>query len=373
MPYNADPYTGAQYLYTGISNAGKALGEAISQRLEEQKKQAKLFKAEQEIAHHAFGVDKDVTTRWDADKLHGFIQAKSVAQAMQEHAAKLDEFKAAADFRRAEAAKMQRATAADADLPKFFQGYYQDESNSPDVTMPNAGAPDLSDETAQQGQAVLPTPEARFRRGMEMGPLAPASMQFDNTFNSLQRQRSANLTPGSVLPAGDLGNVVVMPNGAGHFVGKENDANMPATFTEDPETGARFYERKNTSIPSGVNPKKISNDLTEAVDENGDPTGYMITRDPKGRPILRKSNRIKDQFIPAKDEKGNVIPDLYINPNNPAQAIDRRTEMQKMGAKPASSTAKSDDMVSVISPDGKKGSVPRSKLAEAKKQGYREQ
>jgi len=95
-------------------------------------------------------------------------------------------------------------------------------------------------------------------------------------------------------------------------------------FTEDPLTGARFFNRFNTTIPSGQNPAK-QGQLRTIEDDEGN--SWPVVYGPKGQPIVLKRGA-EPKLIPAKDpESGKPMPGYFFD--GTGHLHDLRSTMQK--------------------------------------------
>lgn len=89
------------------------------------------------------------------------------------------------------------------------------------------------------------------------------------------------LQPGKpVLPIGEVRNLqgggrLIGTGGAPHFAPDEGAQDAEGNFTEDPETGNRFYNRGKQVMPSGVNPTRSAEPVPQ-LDENGTLIGHVV-------------------------------------------------------------------------------------------------
>lgn len=214
MPYNADPYTGAQYLFQGISGAGKAIGggiqnvlEKIDAKKEEDKKRARLFKSLQEQADIMGIVPKDQSTVMDLDTLQGAVQGHMMKQGMADAQQKREMLAAQLENYAAQAREHQQR-AVDAQMLQQFAGELGTQM-SPNLG-PLGGAPDDAGDTDVQTpglplQAAVPRALARY-------PGAVNSPQYDNLINSISKYGAGNDGPPVIdqvpLPFGNMGAVL---------------------------------------------------------------------------------------------------------------------------------------------------------------------
>lgn len=131
------------------------------------------------------------------------------------------------------------------------------------------------------------------------------------------------------------GALVIGTGGSPHVIApRESEDDLKNEFVEDEETGSRFFTRGKQTMPSGVNPKKLSAQFEQAVDPEGNPTGMLIMRDSKGRPIIKDAPQTGGfRLRPVHDAAGNVIPG--VGADSSGKVHDFRDEMtKKLGERP---------------------------------------
>ena len=96
-------------------------------------------------------------------------------------------------------------------------------------------------------------------------------------------------------------------------------------FDEDPVSGNRYARYRNTVLPSGVNPAKMSADAEAVLDPEGNTLGYG-TRDPKGRLTMLRGER---GGITDKDMLG-ALQKQYANTYDPAKKAALGTQIEEL-------------------------------------------
>jgi hypothetical protein len=170
------------------------------------------------------------------------------------------------------------------------------------------------------------------------------------------------------------------------------------SFVEDKETGNRFLQLDKTVLPSGINPARITAGAIPQVDEaTGNIIGHSVPIG-GGRYTFRG---IANEATTRKADIGSITEaeKALANIDNEIAAYHRRGELAKTDKtvtapppsrlqeleqrkarvqrrladldEPPQDPAKPADRVTVVGPDGKQYTVPRSQLSQAQKQGYK--
>lgn len=184
-----------------------------------------------------------------------------------------------------------------------------------------------------------------------------------------------------------------------HLAKTLSNEDLPGNISsyEDAVTGARFVGRGNNFMPAGYNPAKVFN-VTVNDPNTGLPVEIPIN--PKSGQALmtprpQKENRVSPEFTKSLGELAIGIDDpkngsrirggvkAMIDTAHTLRQLDdeQRTALYKQfgiaaeGSQPAASTATptAQERVTVIDPQGRRGSIPKSQLQKALSQGYRAQ
>jgi len=153
-----------------------------------------------------------------------------------------------------------------------------------------------------------------------------------------------------------------------HYMPKQDEQTMKPEFSEDPETGARFFMMGKQALPSGTNPKRIANTKAMAIeDAEGNPIpGVHAVVGPRGNVTV-----VKTQEPKIKTGTG-ILNDQVGFTGTPAQY---KAWMESNGQSntPPSATKTDGKSATVVmtNPDGRRVNVPADRVEEAKKAGYK--
>lgn len=194
------PYRGDQYLNQGISSAGQNIAEGI----EGMTKRLRQTKAMRTMAVDGMGMDPDKVDNMTPEQIQGIMQGMAVKNANAEAAARVQMEQAHADYFQ----RMNLKSAADDKFSKTVNDYmsYKPLANG------------------DSGPAQMPEldPQTLIRLSAQSGTLDPdKAMEYMKQLNG----------------------------GAGQ---------TPTMFDEDMVTGSRFARHNGTIMPSGMDPKMVS-------------------------------------------------------------------------------------------------------------------
>jgi hypothetical protein len=243
-------------------------------------------------------------------QLEGMLKGYAAKSAMDEHAARMQDYQAQAQLRTQQAAD-------DQSIGAFLKNY--------------ASAPDV-DEYQGEGQTMPrpANPTERFNYAMKISPVSGRAVP--RLIDSLTKYGQATEDNSPVVTPGPYPGVSIVGSRSGrggvHVVTDPNagpEGQSTPIYTEDPVSGTRFMTYGKVAQPSGVNPAKAQLQPIPMHDEDGNLMGWSLM-DSRGR----------GQFTPyhgpglkpaINTSTGEDIPGVYVD--SKGNPVDYRTEMQK--------------------------------------------
>ena len=166
-----------------------------------------------------------------------------------------------------------------------------------------------------QKQAMMQAAAMRQQQLMELQRQEQQTEAFANQY----RQGTAGPLARAMTPDEFLG--LAIQNPYAEQVGSpllrqaiEGGEQLNAEFIEDPETGMRFFSRGRTTLPSGVNPSRTTNNLPTVPGYTPAPTGrggWSWLKDPTGLSStdLLKSYQADLKYLDSSDAMLSLTPE----------------------------------------------------------------
>lgn len=352
MPYNPGVTNrSGEIVGRAITDAAGKIGGSIVDAVDYHTREAKKFKALRAVAVDGYNMDPEEVDGMDPDELQGKLEG----QVVKKHLAEQDRQAREQEMRMQQMAMAlpHQQQRQDFDAWEWAQKQQQaqhQEGFNRDVS----GAMSTADAMNVMGQAG----------GMATGVSVPR----------------VGITPDVIMGAAAK-NKALSPKDAMEMAERLQGGNM--NYEEDPVSGMRFARSGRSVLPSGVNPAKVSPTPTNMTDAEGNPLTVFVN--PRGgSPTIVRPKEAKDPNAVNTDDytallrqkgdliklKANLMTDKAQHPAIDAQVKEIDAQMARYG-QTGKGAAAGGDKVMVISPDGKRGQIPKSQLGAAQKRGYK--
>lgn len=314
MPMPVTPYRGDSYLFEGLSQAGRSIGQGISRWKEkaeaeekEAKEQARLFKSLQETADIIGIAPKDVTTTWDLPRLQGAVQGHMIKNGMEEAARKRAEDAANEGARRQAGgfygAISDRSYAPTA--PELGRYYESDATEMPNKPLRPMG--EVLHEALQQYPDVTRLPDVRRDISGLLEKYMPEQQTPD--WNAV-KPREGKTTGGLGYLYGKSGQFQFTPNTDGAVDGEGNIG--PGMVRTLPNGATQTFDGKRWINTPVEKEPKVPDSFNKTMDEiSADIAGAQsILGDTAAKPEQRGRAQ---RMLKSAQARGQATIDRYAN------------------------------------------------------------